>query len=91
MLLKLESVEAGEDLLERLNEQFDQELLAEAQERVQRRVEPHTWQAFLLTAVEGLSGAEAAGRLGVKVATVFQARSKVQKMLREEVARLEGA
>jgi RNA polymerase sigma-70 factor (ECF subfamily) len=87
----LESAEAGEDLVQRLNEQFDQELLAEAQARVQKRVAPHTWEAFLLTAVEGLSGAEAAGRLGIKVATVFQARSKVQKMLQEEVARLEGA
>lgn len=87
----LEAVEAGDDLVRRLNEQFDQELLAEAQDRVRERVEPHTWEAFRLTAVEGLSGAEVAGRLGIKVATVFKARSKVQKLLQEEVARLEGA
>jgi RNA polymerase sigma-70 factor (ECF subfamily) len=86
----LAAVEAGDDLVQRLNEQFDQELLAEAQTRVRQRVEPHTWEAFLLTAVEGLSGAEVAGRLGLKVATVFKAKSKVQKMLQEEIARLEG-
>jgi RNA polymerase sigma-70 factor (ECF subfamily) len=91
VLRALESVQAGEDLVERLNEQFDQEVLAEAQGRVQQRVAAHTWEAFLLTAVQGLSGAEVAQRLGIKVATVFQARSKVQKMLQEEVARLEGA
>jgi RNA polymerase sigma-70 factor (ECF subfamily) len=90
MILKLESVEAGEDLVQRLNEQFDQELLAEAQDRVKQRVEPHTWEAFVLTAVEGLSGAEVAERLGMKIATVFKARSKVQKMLQDEVANLEG-
>jgi RNA polymerase sigma-70 factor (ECF subfamily) len=85
----LESVEAGDDLVRRLNEQFDQEVLAEAQAQVQQRVEPHTWEAFRLTAMEGLSGAEAAARLGLKVATVYKAKSKVQQMLHEEVARLE--
>jgi RNA polymerase sigma-70 factor (ECF subfamily) len=42
-----------------------------------------------MPAVEGLSGAEVAWRLGLEVATVFKAKSKVQKMLPEEVARLE--
>src|SRR5262249_49170900 len=64
--LLLETVAAGDDLVQRLNEQFDHELLEEAQNRVRQRVEPHTWQAFCLTAVDGLSGAEAATRLGVK-------------------------
>jgi RNA polymerase sigma-70 factor (ECF subfamily) len=90
VLRLLESVEAGDDLVQGLNEQFDQELLAEAQARVRQRVEPHTWNAFQLTAMEGLSGAEAAGRLSLKVATVYKAKSKVQQMLQEEVARLEG-
>ena len=85
----LETVEAGDDLVRRLNEQFDQEVLAEAQARVRQRVEPHTWEAFRLTALEGLSGAEAAARLGLKVATVYKAKSKVQQMLHEEVARLD--
>lgn len=90
VLLALRAVAAGDDLVQRLHQEFDQELLAEARERVQERVEPHTWEAFHLTAVEGLSGAETAERLGLKVATVFKAKSKVQKMLQEEVARLEG-
>jgi RNA polymerase sigma-70 factor (ECF subfamily) len=87
VLALLEAVEAGDDLVRRLDEQ---EVLAEAEARVRQRVEAHTWEAFRLTAVEGLSGVEAAGRLGLKVATVFKAKSKVQRMLREEVARLEG-
>jgi RNA polymerase sigma factor (sigma-70 family) len=84
----LEAVAAGDDLVRRLDEQFDQEVLAEAQARVRQRVEPHTWEAFHLTALEGRSGAEAAARLGLKVATVYKAKSKVQQMLHEEVARL---
>jgi RNA polymerase sigma-70 factor (ECF subfamily) len=90
VLEALRAVEAGDDLLRRLDEQFDRELLAEARQRVQGRVEPATWEAFLLTAEEGLSGADAAARLGVKVAAVFKAKSRVQQMLQDEVARLEG-
>jgi hypothetical protein len=41
-------------------------------------------------ALEGRSGAEAARQLGMKVATVFVARSKVQKMLAEEVHKLDA-
>jgi RNA polymerase sigma factor (sigma-70 family) len=91
VLRALELVEAGDDLVQRLDKQFDQEMLEEAQARVQQRVEPHTWEAFRLTALEGLSGAEAAERLALKVATVFKAKSKVQRMLQEEIARLEEA
>ena len=88
VLDRLHTIEARDDLVRRLDEEFDRELLAEAAERVRQRVEPHTWEAFRLTALEGLSGAAAAEQLGMKVVTVFKAKSKVQKMLQEEVARL---
>ena len=86
----LESVEARDDLLKRLNDQFDRELVEEASVRVRLRVEPHTWEAFRLTALEEMPGAEVARRLQVKVATVFKAKSKVLKMLQEEIARSEA-
>ncbi|OAI42238.1 RNA polymerase subunit sigma [Planctomycetaceae bacterium SCGC AG-212-D15] len=85
----LDSVEAREDLVKHLEEEFDRELLDEATARVRLRVAPQTWEAFRLTAVEGLSGAEAAERIPMQVAQVFVAKRRVQKMLREEVARLE--
>jgi RNA polymerase sigma factor (sigma-70 family) len=86
---RLAAVAAQEDLAFRLAEAFDQELLKEAAARVRLRVEPRTWNAFHLLAVEGRPGAEVAQRLRMKVATVFVARSKVQRMLREEVGRLD--
>jgi RNA polymerase sigma-70 factor (ECF subfamily) len=86
----LQGVEARNDLLRRLDEEFDRELLQEATSRVRARVDPHTWEAFRLTAIDGITGADAAERLGIKVLTVFKAKSKVQKMLQEEVSRLEG-
>jgi RNA polymerase sigma-70 factor (ECF subfamily) len=86
----LAAVEAREDLARRLDEEFDRELLEHASERVRARVEPSTWEAFRLTAIEGLSGAEAAGRLGLGIYAVFKARSRVQKLLQQEVAELEA-
>lgn len=90
VLLLLDQVEAGVALIECLEEAFDQEILKEAMARVQLRVERRTWEAFRLLAFEDWSGADAARHLDMKVATVFVARSKVQRMLREEVARLGG-
>jgi RNA polymerase sigma factor (sigma-70 family) len=87
----LESLAARDDLVARLDEQFDRELLEEASVRVRLRVEAHTWEAFRLAAIEQLPGNIVAERLGMKVATVFKAKSKVQRMLREEIARLEGS
>src|SRR5262249_3286520 len=76
-LERLYALEAREDLVAQLEREFDQEVLEEAMARGRMRVQPHTWEAFRLTAQEGLSGAEAAERLGMKVATVFVARGKV--------------
>ena len=86
----LQTVEARDALVSDLDRECERELLDEALARVRLRVQPHTWQAFHLLAVEGRSGAEAAARLGMKVAAVFVARSKVQKMAREEVRKLDG-
>jgi len=84
------NAEAREDLLQHLEEEFDREILQEAMLRVRLRIAPQTWQAFWLTAYEGLSGAEAAARIPMQVAQVYVAKRRVQKMLQEEVARLEG-
>jgi RNA polymerase sigma-70 factor (ECF subfamily) len=86
----LQTVEAREDLVERLEDEFDRELLEEAMARVRSRVAPRTWRAFELMAFEGWSGAEAAKVLGIKVAAVFLAKSRVQRHLQEELHHLEG-
>jgi RNA polymerase sigma factor (sigma-70 family) len=86
---QLETVAAREELVHRLDEAFDLELLEEASARVRLRVKPPTWEAYRLMHHEGLSGAAVAQRLEMKVATVFVACSKVQKMLRDELQRLE--
>jgi RNA polymerase sigma-70 factor (ECF subfamily) len=86
----LETIEARDDLERRLDELFDRELLEHAIAKVRARVAAPTWRAFCLTTFEGHSGAEAARLIGIPVASVFVARHRVQKSLKEEIARLEG-
>jgi RNA polymerase sigma-70 factor (ECF subfamily) len=83
------TLEAREDLAQKLEEAFDLELLDAAKVRVSLRVAPHTWEAFRLMACEGLPVAEVAARVRLQVAMVYVAKSKVQKMLREEIGKLE--
>jgi RNA polymerase sigma-70 factor (ECF subfamily) len=86
----LHSIAARDDLVARLEQEFDHEVLEEATARVRLRVEPDSWEAFRLMTLEGLSGSETATRLGKEVAAVFKARSRVQALLRDEISRLEA-
>jgi RNA polymerase sigma-70 factor (ECF subfamily) len=90
VLRLLGTVAVGDDLGQRLEEQYDRELLALASARVRARVAAQTWEAFRLTALEGLPGAEAARRTGLKVGNVYVAKHNVEQLLREEVQKLEG-
>jgi RNA polymerase sigma-70 factor (ECF subfamily) len=83
------TVEAREDMVQKLEKAFDLELLEAAKARVRLRVAPHTWEAFRMVAIEGLPVAEVAATVRLRVAMVYVARSKVQKMLHEEIGKLE--
>ena len=85
----LHSLEARDDLAAKLEEEFDRELLEMAMLRVAQRVEAHTFRAFQLLALDGLAGAEVAAQLGMPVATAYVARSRVQKLIQEEIRQLE--
>jgi RNA polymerase sigma-70 factor (ECF subfamily) len=85
----MRTVEAREDLAQKLEEGFDLELLEAAKVRVRLRVAPHTWEAFRLVALEDLPVVEVAARVHLQVAMVYVAKSKVQKMLQEEIGKLE--
>jgi RNA polymerase sigma-70 factor (ECF subfamily) len=85
----LETAPARDDLVQRLEETFDQELLELAADHVRSRVEERTWEAYRLTAVEGRSGAEAAARVGMQVGAVYKAKSKVHAMLQEAIQQMQ--
>jgi RNA polymerase sigma factor (sigma-70 family) len=90
VLDRLGSIEARDELLKQLEDEYDLELLEFATLRVRLRIEPHTWEAFRLQAYEGLSAAEAASRLAMRLGAVYVAKSKVLKMLQEEIRRSDG-
>ena len=69
--------------------EHQQRLLTWASEKVQSEVEPRTWQAFRLTAVEGRSGKEVAQELKTTVAAVYLAKSRVMARLKELVREAE--
>jgi len=86
----LDNVEARDDLVQKIESEYDQELLEEAKRQVRQRVDVRTWEAFELTALEHERGAAAAAKLNMSVAAVFKAKSRVQRMLTDEIRRLEG-
>src|SRR5262245_33866591 len=59
-------------------------VFAWAVEHVRPAVTPTTWRAFQLTAVEGKSGQEVAAELGLSVAAVYLAKSRVMARIRDQ-------
>jgi RNA polymerase sigma-70 factor (ECF subfamily) len=85
----IDSLTARDDLARQFDEQADQEIYEAAQHHVRQQVAPATWEAFRLTALEGLPGREVAQRLGMGLGSVYMARNRVQHRLRDEVQRLD--
>ncbi|MCA9178196.1 MAG: sigma-70 family RNA polymerase sigma factor [Planctomycetales bacterium] len=55
---------------------------------IEAEFEPHTWQAFWRTTIDGQSPREVADQLGIQVATVYQAKSRVLRKLRQRLDEL---
>jgi RNA polymerase sigma-70 factor (ECF subfamily) len=71
-------------------EEYEQRVFDWAAEQVRPQVEEATWQAFWLTAVQGKSGKEVARTLGITVAAVYLAKSRVLARLKGKVHELQG-
>lgn len=82
-----EAVRVLEDVIEGAHQQ---QILQEAATQVALRVQPHTWKAYQLTAVEQRPAAQVARELQMRISEVYVAKSRVMKMLRETIALLEG-
>jgi RNA polymerase sigma-70 factor (ECF subfamily) len=57
---------------------------------MQADFQPATWQAFWQCAVNDRPAAEVAAELGLTVAAVYAARSRILRRLREDLAGLVG-
>jgi RNA polymerase sigma-70 factor (ECF subfamily) len=64
---------------------WEERLFAWACQEVRREVTDGTWQAFWRTAIDDLPGKQVAAELGMNVAAVYRARSRVLARLKEEI------
>lgn len=85
----LESVETREDFLAKMDQETERLLLDEAIINIRQRVKRETWQAFEATVLDGLSGAAAAEKLTLPLASVYKAKQRVQEMLKVEIRRID--
>ena len=76
------------NLQERLKVEADRDLLELAMARTKSRVEPRTWQAFEMQALQGASGEDVARETGMSLSNVYVSRHRVQKILRDELLTL---
>jgi RNA polymerase sigma-70 factor (ECF subfamily) len=60
-----------------------------AAEQVRDEVHETTWRAFWQTAVEGRAGKDVASDLGITIAAVYLAKSRVMARLRERLRELD--
>src|SRR5436190_2068727 len=98
---KCDRATGGTSMVRRLNELADARSVEPCEERdwqqwvfcwaagqVEREVEPATWRAFCLTAVEGLPPDEVATQLGMRTGSVYAAKCRVLARIRERAAQL---
>lgn len=82
------------DVAPDIEREFALEYLREKYHRaaaaVQTDVDAVTWQAFELSLVDGRPCSEVAELLGKPIGTIYAARSRVMRRLRDHVDRLEG-
>ena len=78
------------DNSEVLDLEWRREAFRWAADKIRDEFQPQTWQAFWLTAVDGLSAAEAAKQTGKSIGAVYVARSRVMARIQEAVRLLSG-
>jgi RNA polymerase sigma-70 factor (ECF subfamily) len=69
--------------------EWEQRVFAWACTEVRREVTDATWQAFWRTAIDGQPGKKVAADLGLSVAAVYNARSRVRARLKELVGTIQ--
>jgi RNA polymerase sigma-70 factor (ECF subfamily) len=79
-----EITDPDSDLNRRWDEEHDRYVLHCLLDLVEEEFEPLTLQAFRRLALDGISGAEAARELGLSVAAVYAAKSRVLARVRQE-------
>jgi len=80
------AVDDSESELVRL--EYRRECFRVAAAQIKSEVEPDTWSAFWLTAVDGVSAQSAADQLGKRLGSIYTAKSRVMKRLQTRVTEM---
>ena len=84
-LSRLSADESDEAFSDQLSLELRQSLFGECEKLVQQRVSEQTWAAFTMLR-GGQKAADVGQQLGMTVAAVYRAKTRVLKFFREEVA-----
>ena len=68
--------------------EYEQQLVGRALQIMKSDFEPHVWQAAWKQIVDEQNPADVAMELGISLASVYQSRSRVLRLLREELQHL---
>ena len=82
--------ESSADLCQAWEDEWRMNVMRQALSELKAKVEPETYQAFDLYALNGWSPKETAKFLGIKVASVYLAKSRCVALLEELVAELQS-
>lgn len=80
---------AAGDLEKLWSQEWEQNLMAVAVDRVKRQVRPRQYQIFDLHVLQNLTVQETARTLGVSVASVYMAKSRISRLLKKTVKALQ--
>jgi RNA polymerase sigma factor (sigma-70 family) len=90
VLLRLRDCPSGQDDVEVLvQDEYQRMLFRWAAAEVQLEFQPETWRAFWLTAVEDMPVEQVATELGKSAGSVYAARSRIMRRLKDVVRELE--
>jgi RNA polymerase sigma-70 factor (ECF subfamily) len=76
-----------DDFADAVTMEIHRDVLQDAERLVEQRVESRTWKAYLAMR-EGRSARDVASEVGMSAAAIYKAKSKVLRMIREEISML---
>ena len=81
--------DAQDDLEESIELEYRRQLIRDAAQSVRSRAEETTWLAFSLTMIDGMPIRQAANQLGQSEGSIYAARSRILRRIRNAVQELE--
>ncbi len=85
----IEDVALRDGISSLIEREYELAVFKWAADSVRQQVKDHTWQAFWLTEIEGVSVCQAAERLGTRMGNIYFARSRVMARIKELVKQYE--